>query len=105
MALLLDDPISCSRAPTAKSPEPVPDGRVNVAALIERWHLEPAEFQVRRHELCESSGFAPGNLFVTVANRRVRASRTYLSCVHSDEWTREFEQDLPRRCLLRGAGA
>lgn len=96
MALLIDDPPTFSRASPASPPEPVYIGRgLDVAALIRRWHLVPAEFQVQEHELCEGAGFAPGGFLVTVANRRVRVSRTYLSRpLHADEWIRDFEQDL-----------
>lgn len=95
MALLLhtfparsDDPAA---APSARGPG---GGALGVSALIARWDLDPLDFQVRVHELCDGAGFAAGSSFVTVTNRRVRASRTYLSRLHPDDWLGEFEQDL-----------
>lgn len=95
MALLLDDLTSCTGAPAAKPRQRGADGPGSVLpALVARWDLDPADFQLRAHELCDSAGFARGSTFVTVTSRRVRTSRTYLSRLHPDEWISEFEQDL-----------
>jgi hypothetical protein len=96
MPLLLDPPTAHPDAlPEWHAPgRPLHGHGSDVVHLIERCHLDPAHFQVRKLELCDQACFARGRFVVTVANRTVRASRTYVSCAHADEWMQDFEQDL-----------
>ena len=96
MALLLD-PFTPSAAAAAEQQAlgqaPNAPG-VELARLIERCHLDPADFQLRKLQLQDQACFAQGHLVVTVSNGRARASRTYVSRAYADEWLLDFEQDL-----------
>lgn len=89
MALLLDPPKAC---PDVSAEQHSLGG--DVARLVERWGLDPADFQVRKLELRDAACFAQGQFLVTVTNGRVRASRTYVSRAQADEWFSDFDQDL-----------
>lgn len=96
MALLLDSPTACLGA----SPDRHACGRPpyglssDVAQLIEHHHLDPTDFQIRHLALHDQASFPQAQLVVTVTNGRARASRTYVSRAHPDEWLLDFEQDL-----------